>query len=37
MDKITTMEEANRIMSAGLGEVELKLVISFNAPISGPP
>jgi hypothetical protein len=33
MDKITTIEEAKRVMSAGLGEVELKLAISFSAPI----
>jgi hypothetical protein len=33
MDKITTIEEAKRVMSAGLGEFELKLVISFSAPI----
>jgi len=33
MDKITTIEKAKRVMNAGLGEVELKLVISFSAPI----
>jgi len=33
VDKITTMDEARRIMSAGLGEVEIKLAISFSAPI----
>lgn len=33
MDKIATVDEAKRVMSAGLGEVELKLAISFCAPI----
>jgi hypothetical protein len=33
MDKITALDEAKRVMSTGLGEVELKLVISFSAPI----
>lgn len=33
MDKIVTVDDAKRVMSAGLGEVELKLAISFSAPI----
>ncbi len=33
MEKLTTIDEAKRVMSAGLGEVELKLTISFCAPI----
>jgi hypothetical protein len=33
VEKITTISEAKRVMAAGLGEVELKLAISFSTAI----